>query len=134
DPRTQRRIDCLARRDGIDRVLQQLSDVDLGGRVEVVREELDDPAEVDLELEAHEETGGQDRSLRWSLERASSIRSRESRGGCGPAEVLVGEWQVLVVLVLVVVPVRVRELEPVDTTGLGRTRTCTRTTTRTRTF
>ena len=42
-----------SRRDGVDGVLQQLADVDARAAVEVMAQQVDDPAEVDLEGVAH---------------------------------------------------------------------------------
>jgi hypothetical protein len=49
DRRRRSRVEAAARRHGVHRVLQQLADVDPRRRVQVVGEQVDQPAQVDLE-------------------------------------------------------------------------------------
>jgi hypothetical protein len=48
------RVELVPGADGVHSILKQLSEIDLGSAVEVVREKVDDPSKIDLELVIHE--------------------------------------------------------------------------------
>ena len=52
-------IELLPGPNRVHAVLEQLADIDLGAAIEVVREEVDDPSKVYLELIVHEGAPGQ---------------------------------------------------------------------------